>query len=86
MSGGYTAAVVAAQKAIDALLIRSAFSDEAIEGNTLATAALDAVGFTDLLEALEAVRSRGLPDRYTSDAELAAQVDAAIARAKGETA
>ena len=39
-----------------------------------------------LLDALIAVRQRGLPDRYTSDVELADQVDAAIAKAKGGAA
>jgi hypothetical protein len=40
----------------------------------------------ELLEALIAVRQRGLPDRYTSDVELAEQIDAAIAKAKGGAA
>lgn len=35
----------------------------------------------ELYEALIAVRRRGLPDRYTSDAELIAQVDAALLKA-----
>lgn len=37
----------------------------------------------DLLAALKAVRTRGLPNRYNSDRELAEQVDAAIAKAEG---
>jgi len=38
----------------------------------------------ELLEALRAVKARGLPDPYNSHAELIEQVDAAIAKATGQ--